>query len=67
MALLDEALALRRANFTEPILVLGITQPSEIELVAANQISLTVGSLEWLQEASQLPNRYLISIQYPSI
>ena len=30
VAILDEALALRRANFTEPILVLGITQPTEI-------------------------------------
>ena len=31
VAILDEALALRRANYTEPILVLGITQPTEIE------------------------------------
>ncbi|XEO93702.1 alanine racemase [Latilactobacillus sakei] len=57
VALLDEALALRQANFTEPILVLGITQPSEIELAAANQISLTVGSLEWLQEAAEIAQR----------
>ncbi|KRM24477.1 alanine racemase [Latilactobacillus graminis] len=57
VAILDEALALRRANFTVPILVLGITQPSEIELVIANQISVTVGSLEWLQAAYQIVQR----------
>lgn len=61
VAILDEALALRRANFTEPILVLGVTQPTEIELVIANQISITVGSLEWLQAAYEIAQQ----IPYP--
>ncbi|WP_413476403.1 alanine racemase [Latilactobacillus fuchuensis] len=51
VAILDEALDLRRADFTEPILTLGITQPSYASLMAANQISVTVGSLTWLEEA----------------
>ncbi len=51
VAILDEALELRQAGITKPILVLGITDP-ELAQVAANQnISLTVGSSAWLNRA----------------
>ncbi|GAA3183867.1 alanine racemase [Lentilactobacillus kefiri] len=54
VAILDEALELRQAGITKPILVLGITDP-ELAQVAANQnISLTVGSSAWLNRAGQL-------------
>ncbi|AEV94552.1 alanine racemase [Pediococcus claussenii] len=60
VALLDEALDLREAGFVEPILVLGITPVEHARLAAEKGISLTVGNLEWLQEAAQ---NYLEDIQ----
>lgn len=51
VAILDEALALRQAGFTEPILVLGITSPEYARLAAVQSISLTVGSQDWLVAA----------------
>lgn len=51
VAILDEALALRQAGFTEPILVLGITSPEYASLAATQTISLTVGSQAWLTAA----------------
>ncbi|MCT2908377.1 alanine racemase [Schleiferilactobacillus harbinensis] len=53
VALLDEALELRAAHFTEPILVLGITPANEAAIAAANDVSLTFGTLEWLQAAAE--------------
>ncbi|KRK99168.1 alanine racemase [Secundilactobacillus odoratitofui DSM 19909 = JCM 15043] len=54
VAILDEALTLRDAGFTQPILVLGITDPKYADLMASRHISATVGSLEWLQTATQV-------------
>ncbi|MDH5107249.1 alanine racemase [Lentilactobacillus diolivorans] len=54
VALLDEALELRDAGFTQPILVLGITDPTDTPIARDNQISLTVGSSEWLEQADQI-------------
>ena len=51
VAILDEALDLRKAHFTEPILILGIIAPVHATLAVANQISVPVGSLTWLEEA----------------
>lgn len=53
VALLDEALELRAAHFTEPILVLGITPPEQAAIAAANDVSLTFGSLSWLTAAAE--------------
>lgn len=53
VAILDEALDLREAGFTEPILVLGITDPESAKLAADNYVSLTVGDQEWLKQVSQ--------------
>lgn len=54
VALLDEGLRLRDEGISQMILVLGIT-PVQYALVAAREgISLTVGSLAWLQEYLQI-------------
>ncbi len=53
VAFLDEALALREAKITAPILVLGATRPTDINLAATNGIILTVFQEQWLEEASK--------------
>lgn len=55
VAILDEGLALRQAGLTQPILVLGITDPEQAHVAAENDISLTVGSLEWFTAYQKLP------------
>lgn len=51
VAIVDEALELRNAGFTEPILILGIVNPEYASLLAENHISVNVSSLEWLKAA----------------
>ena len=51
VAILDEALELRRAGIIQPILVLGVTPVKYALLAAVNGISLTVPNLKWLQGA----------------
>lgn len=51
VAVLDEALALRQAGFTLPILVLGIIEPEYAAIAAANHIAVPVGSADWLRQA----------------
>lgn len=53
VAVLDEALALRRAGFTLPILVLGIIEPEYAPLAAANHIAVPVGDADWLRHAEE--------------
>lgn len=53
VAILDEGLELRRADIVEPILVLGVVSPEYAPVAAANNISLTVPNLEWIQEAEK--------------
>lgn len=45
---IDEALELRQAGISEPILILGVTAPDAVPLARDNQITLTVSSQEWL-------------------
>ncbi|MBP5845525.1 alanine racemase, partial [Lactiplantibacillus plantarum] len=47
-------LALRAAGFAEPILVLGITEPEYAPLVAEKDISLAVGTQDWLTTAAAI-------------
>lgn len=54
VAVLDEALQLRDAGITCPILVLGITPATEAVLASSFDVSLTVGDLDWLQKADSL-------------
>lgn len=51
VALLDEAIALRKAGIKTPILVLGWTRPEDVSLASQHMISLTVFQKEWLQTA----------------
>lgn len=53
VAILDEALQLRRADIVKPILVLGVVSPEYAPIAAANDISLTIPNLEWLKEAEK--------------
>lgn len=52
VAILDEGLELRHSDIVNPILVLGIVSPQYAPLAAANDISLTAPSLEWLKKAA---------------
>ncbi|MCQ6268335.1 alanine racemase [Fictibacillus sp. WQ 8-8] len=52
VALLDEALSLRKQGIQAPILVLGRTRPVDAALAAENDISLTVFQADWVDEAS---------------
>ena len=53
VALLDEALILRKSGIKAPILVLGATRPRDAGLAARFNISLTVFQIEWLHEAAR--------------
>lgn len=48
VAFLDEALSLRKAGITAPILVLGASRPHTASIAAEHNISLTVYEKEWL-------------------
>ncbi len=52
VAIVSEALELRQAGITVPILVLGYTPPEQAEIVIANDITQTVFSLEVAQALS---------------
>ena len=53
VALMDEAVALRRKGIDAPILVLGATRPENVQVAAKYDIALTVFQKEWLQEAQK--------------
>jgi alanine racemase len=66
VALLDEALALRKAGIRIPILVLGWTRPEDVSIASKHMISLTVFQKEWLQKAQALhtsPHPVLLHIK----
>lgn len=54
VALLSEALELRQAGISVPILVFGRVRSDDAGSAARNHISLTVFQLEWLREARRL-------------
>lgn len=54
VATLDEALTLRAAQITAPILVMSITPAACAPVAASQHISLAVGDLTWLQEAQDV-------------
>lgn len=68
VATIDEALALRAAQIAAPILVLGITSVQAAPIAAAQNISLTVGSRDWLSEAllilTAVPNCPVLKIHF---
>ncbi|WP_216831445.1 alanine racemase [Alkalihalobacterium elongatum] len=56
VAVLDEALQLRHANITAPILVLGAIRPEDLEIAAKYDVTVTVFAAEWLERAKGLYN-----------
>lgn len=56
VAFLDEALALRKKGITVPILVLGASKPESAGIAADAHVSLTVFSIEWLEQAKKFIN-----------
>lgn len=58
VAVIDEALALRNAGVTAPILIMSLVQPEYAQLCADNHFITTVASLDWLKAAqAQLDTR----------
>lgn len=53
VALLDEAIQLRKAGIKAPILVMGWIRPSDAPLAEKYDVALTVFQKEWLEEALQ--------------
>ncbi|RZT14496.1 alanine racemase [Fictibacillus sp. BK138] len=53
VAILDEALALRKQGISAPILVMNRIRPEYVSLAAENEISITVFQKGWLDEASE--------------
>lgn len=51
---LDEAIELRESGIEKNILVLGVVLPDEVELAKKYQITLTIASQEWLDQAMTL-------------
>lgn len=51
VALIDEAIALRKKGLTEPVLVLGASRPENAALAAEYDITLTVFQKEWIDKA----------------
>lgn len=54
VAMLDEGLELRNAGIDQLMLVLGLTPVHYAPVAALNDISLTVGSVNWLKEYAEL-------------
>lgn len=54
VAFLEEALELRRAGITSPILVLGIVAPRYASIAADYKITLTFFQLGWLKEVNEI-------------
>ncbi|WP_246945315.1 alanine racemase [Bacillus pinisoli] len=62
VAILDEALALRKGGIAEPILVLGVTRPEDAVIAAEHNISLTVFQEDWLQKTKGLQTELPLNI-----
>ncbi|MGV2622579.1 UNVERIFIED_CONTAM: alanine racemase [Halobacillus marinus] len=53
VAILDEALKLREAGVTAPLLVMGWIRPEDAALAAVHDIAVTVFQREWLAQAGE--------------
>ncbi|GAB4074263.1 alanine racemase [Barrientosiimonas marina] len=54
VALLEEALALREAGITAPILVLGSIMPRDVPVAVQQDLTLTCFETDWIREVNQL-------------
>ncbi len=64
VALLDEAIALRRAGIEAPIHVLGWTDPEYASIAAQYNVSLTVFQSEWLQSLGGMEDELKLHIKF---
>jgi alanine racemase len=62
VAFLDEALMLRNSGIDVPILVLGASRAADVEVAIKNDITLTVFSLDWLNEAKKYISKDVINL-----
>lgn len=53
VAFMDEALSLRGKGISAPILVLGATRPEDVNIAAAENLTLTVFEPEWIEKAKE--------------
>ena len=54
VAIIDEGIALRESGIKDPILILGVNPASEAVCMAKHDLSVAVGTLEFLTEAQKL-------------
>src|SRR5699024_11030071 len=54
VALLEEAIKLREAGITTPILVIGRVHPDDVFIAAKQNITLTVYQKEWVEQVGRL-------------
>ena len=54
VALLEEAIKLREAGITTPILVIGRVHPDDVFIAAKENITLTVYQKEWVEQVGRL-------------
>lgn len=53
VAFMDEAMALRNKGITTPILVLGATRATDVQIAVKHKITITVFQMDWLIEAKK--------------
>ncbi|MBU9710431.1 alanine racemase [Evansella tamaricis] len=54
VAILDEALAIRKAGITDPVLVMGYVKPEYVDIAIENNITLTAFHGEWVEKVASL-------------
>ncbi|WP_096186804.1 alanine racemase [Evansella halocellulosilytica] len=64
VAILDEAIALRDAGITAPLLVLGYVRPEYVKIAAEKDIILTVFQPDWIEEASAYIENKDMKVKY---
>lgn len=62
VALLKEALVLREANITDPILVFGRVSPHDVPVTASQNIILTCYQKDWVREVNQMKLPYPVDV-----
>ena len=62
VALLEEAIKLREAGITAPIIVLGWVAPEHVPIAAKEQITLTFFQKEWLQQVKSQDFKELLKL-----
>jgi alanine racemase len=53
VAFMDEALSLRGKGISAPILILGASRPEDVNIAAAENLTLTVFEPEWIEQAKE--------------